>query len=40
LVVVPLAIAALRGTAVGDPESGSSGVPTTREASYDPVQEP
>jgi hypothetical protein len=40
LLVVPLAIAALRGTAVGDPESGSSGVPTTREASYDPVQEP
>lgn len=40
LVVVPLVITALRGTAVGDPESGSSGVPTTREASYDPVQEP
>jgi len=40
LLVVPLAVAALRGTAVGDPESGSSGVPTTREASYDPVQEP
>jgi hypothetical protein len=40
LLVVPLVIAALRGTAVGEPESGSSGVPTTREASYEPVQEP
>jgi hypothetical protein len=40
LVVVPLVIAALRGTAVGEPESGSAGVPTTREASYEPVQEP
>ena len=40
LVVVPLVIAGLRGTAVGDPESGSAGVPTTREASYEPVQEP
>jgi hypothetical protein len=40
LLVVPLVIAALRGTAVGEPEAGSSGVPTTREASYDPVREP
>jgi len=38
--VVPLVIAALRGTAVGEPEAGSPGVPTTREASYDPVREP
>ena len=40
LLVVPLVIAALRGTAVGEPEAGSPGVPTTREASYDPVREP
>jgi hypothetical protein len=40
LLVVPLVIAALRGTSVGEPEAGSSGVPTTREASYDPVREP
>jgi hypothetical protein len=40
LLVVPLVIAALRGTAVGEIEAGSPGVPTTREASYDPVREP
>ena len=40
LLVVPLVIAALRGTAVGEPEAGSPGVPTTREASYEPVREP
>jgi hypothetical protein len=40
LLVVPLVIAALRGTAVGEPEAGPPGVPTTREASYDPVREP
>ncbi|HEX7298812.1 MAG TPA: hypothetical protein VF257_07375 [Solirubrobacteraceae bacterium] len=40
VLVVPLILGALRGTAVGEPEGGSSGVPTTREASYDPVREP
>jgi hypothetical protein len=40
LVVVPFVVGALRGTAVGEPEAGPSGVPTTREASYDPVREP
>jgi hypothetical protein len=40
LLVVPLILGALRRTAVGEPEGGPSGVPTTREASYDPVREP
>jgi hypothetical protein len=40
LLLVPIVLRALRGTAVGEPEAGPSGVPTTREASYDPVREP
>ena len=41
LLVVPLALAAAkRGSSGGEPDPGPSGVPTTREASYDPVQEP
>jgi hypothetical protein len=40
LLAVPLVIRALRGTAVGEPEAGPPGVPTTREASYDPVRKP
>jgi hypothetical protein len=40
LVGVPLLLGALRGTAVGEAGGGPSGVPTTSEASYDPVQEP
>lgn len=40
LLVVPLILGALRGTAVGEPDGGPSGVPTTSEASYDPVREP
>ena len=40
LLLVPLVAGALRGTAVGEPDGGPSGVPTTREASYDPVREP
>jgi hypothetical protein len=40
LLLVPMVMGALRGTAVGEPEAGSPGVPTTREASYDPVREP
>ena len=40
LLVVPIALAAKRGSSGGEPDPGPSGVPTTREASYDPVQEP
>jgi hypothetical protein len=42
LLVVPIALAAIRGGSGGErePDPGPSGVPTTREASYDPVQEP
>jgi hypothetical protein len=40
LLTVPLVLAALRGTSVGEPDPGPSGVPTTHEASYDPVREP
>jgi hypothetical protein len=40
LLVVPLVLAAKRGSSGGEPDPGPSGVPTTREASYDPVREP
>ena len=41
ILVVPIALAAIRGgSSAGEPDPGPSGVPTTREASYDPVQEP
>jgi hypothetical protein len=40
LLTVPALLSALRGTSVGESEAGPSGVPTTREASYDPVREP
>jgi hypothetical protein len=40
LLIVPIVLRALRGTAVGEKGAGPSGVPTTREASYDPVREP
>jgi hypothetical protein len=40
LLVVPFVLSALRGTAIGEPDPGPSGVPSTREASYEPVQEP
>jgi hypothetical protein len=40
LLTIPIVLAALRGTSVGEPDPGPSGVPSTREASYDPVQEP
>jgi hypothetical protein len=40
LLVVPLVLGAMRGTAVGEPDGGPSGVPTTSEASYEPVREP
>jgi hypothetical protein len=33
-------LAKLRGTAIAQPDSGPAGVPTTREASYEPVQDP
>jgi hypothetical protein len=39
LLLVPVVAAALRKTAVGHPDPGPN-VPSTREASYDPVQEP
>jgi hypothetical protein len=39
LLLVPAVGAALRKTAVGHPDPGPD-VPTTREASYDPVQKP
>lgn len=40
LIVVPLVLAKMRDTSAGATDPGPSGVPTTREASYDPVQEP
>jgi hypothetical protein len=40
LLLVPFVLAALRGSSVGEPDPGPSGVPSTREASYEPVQEP
>jgi hypothetical protein len=39
LLTVPFLLTALRGTSVGQSDPGPS-VPTTREASYDPVREP
>ena len=33
-------LAKLRGSAIAQPDSGPQGVPTTREASYEPVQDP
>jgi hypothetical protein len=39
LLVSPL-LARLRNTAVGTPGQVPSGVPTTRDASYEPVQDP
>jgi hypothetical protein len=33
-------LAKLRGTAIAQPDSGPQGVPTTRDASYEPVQDP
>jgi hypothetical protein len=39
LLMTPL-LAKLRGSAVVQPDSGPQGVPTTREAAYDPVQDP
>jgi hypothetical protein len=40
LLTVPLILAKTRDSAVGPTDPGPAGVPTTREASYDPVQEP
>jgi hypothetical protein len=40
LLTVPLILAKLRDTSVGPSDPGPAGVPDTREASYDPVQEP
>jgi hypothetical protein len=40
LLVVPFVVVKMRDTSAGATGPGPSGVPTTREASYDPVQEP
>jgi hypothetical protein len=39
LLMTPL-LAKLRGSAIVQPDSAPQGVPTTREASYEPVQDP
>ncbi len=39
LLAVPL-LSRLRDTEIGSPGSAPSGVPTTRDASYEPVQDP
>jgi len=39
LLLTPM-LGKLRGTAVAQPDSAPQGVPTTREASYEPVQDP
>jgi hypothetical protein len=39
LLLTPL-LAKLRGSAIVQPDGGPQGVPTTREASYEPVQNP
>jgi multisubunit Na+/H+ antiporter MnhG subunit len=39
LMLTPL-LAKLRGSAIVQPDSAPQGVPTTREASYEPVQDP
>lgn len=39
LVIVPMMLATVRGTRL-EPGNEPAGVPTTREASYEPVQEP
>ena len=39
LLLTPL-LAKLRGSAVAQPDAAPQGVPTTREASYEPVQDP
>jgi len=39
LALTPL-LAKLRGSSIAQPDGGPTGVPTTREAAYEPVQEP
>jgi hypothetical protein len=39
LMLTPL-LAKLRGSAIVQPDSAPQGVPTSREASYEPVQDP
>jgi hypothetical protein len=39
LLLTPL-LAKLRGSAIAQPDSAPQGVPSTREASYEPVQDP
>jgi hypothetical protein len=40
LIVVPFVLAKVRDASIGASGTAPEGVPTTREASYDPVQEP
>ena len=40
LVLLTPALGKLRGSAIAQPDSGPQGVPTTRDASYEPVQDP
>jgi hypothetical protein len=40
LLLLTPTLAKLRGTAIAQPDSGPQGVPTTGEASYEPVQDP
>jgi len=39
LLLTPL-LARLRGSAIAQPDAAPQGVPTTRDASYEPVQDP
>jgi hypothetical protein len=39
LVLIPV-LGRLRGSSIAQPDGGPSGVPTTREAAYEPVQDP
>jgi hypothetical protein len=39
LMLTPM-LAKMRGSAIAQPDSAPQGVPTTREASYEPVQDP
>jgi len=40
LVLLTPVLGKLRGTAIAQPDSAPQGVPTTRDASYEPVQDP
>jgi multisubunit Na+/H+ antiporter MnhG subunit len=40
LVLLTPLLGKLRGSAIAQPDAGPQGVPTTREASYEPVRDP